>query len=73
MRGDAGRTRRGYDVVPGVDVLAVTIFISSCLAAIFVICFAVESRRRGRGSMEHDSLLPLEDGERSEISDKQTI
>ncbi len=72
MRGDARRVGRGYDVVPGVDVLAVTIFISSCLAAVFVICFAMESKRKNRGSLEHDSLLPLEDGVRSETSDKNT-
>ena len=72
MRRDAMRLGRGCDVVLRVDVLAVTIFISSCLAAVFVICFAMESQRKNRGSLEHDSLLPLEDGVRSEISDKNT-
>jgi hypothetical protein len=43
-----------------VDVLAITILISSCLAAIFVVCFAVESRRVRRTSLEHDSLIPFE-------------
>jgi hypothetical protein len=43
-----------------VNVLAITILISSCLAGIFVVCFAVESRRSRRSSFERDSLLPLE-------------
>jgi len=43
-----------------VDVLAITSLVSSCLAAIFVVCFAVESRRGRRSSLEHDSLLPLD-------------
>lgn len=43
------------------NVLALTIFISTCLAGIFVCCFALESRRSRRGSLERDSLLPLND------------
>jgi len=43
------------------DVLALTILISSCLAGIFVVCFAIESRRSRRSSIERDSLLPLDD------------
>ncbi len=43
------------------DVLALTILISSCLAGIFVVCFAIESRRSRRSSLERDSLLPLDD------------
>lgn len=46
-----------------VNVLAITIFVSSCLAAIFVICFALESRRRS-SSLERDSLLPLDSADR---------
>ncbi|WP_411827047.1 hypothetical protein [Luteolibacter sp. AS25] len=42
------------------NVLAITILVSSCLAAIFVVCFALESRRAGRSSIERDSLLPLD-------------
>jgi hypothetical protein len=45
-----------YDV----NVLAVTILVSSCLAAIFVVCFAIESRRKRRPSLEHDSLIPFD-------------
>ncbi|MDE0836656.1 MAG: hypothetical protein OSA84_09935 [Akkermansiaceae bacterium] len=41
------------------NLLAITIFVSTCLAAIFVVCFAVESRRARRSRLEHDSLLPL--------------
>lgn len=44
----------------GVNVLAVTILVSSCLAAIFVVCFAIESRRARRSSLEHDSLIPFD-------------
>ena len=43
-----------------VNVLALTIFLSICLAAIFIVCFAVESRRARRSSPERDSLLPLD-------------
>jgi hypothetical protein len=43
-----------------VNVLAVTILVSSCLAAIFVVCFAIESRRARRPSLEHDSLIPFD-------------
>jgi len=42
------------------DVLALTIFISVCLAGIFIVCFAAEVRRRRRSSPERDSLLPLD-------------
>lgn len=44
----------------GVQVLAITILVSSCLAAIFVVCFAIESHRSKRSSFERDSLLPLD-------------
>jgi len=43
-----------------VNVLAITILVSSCLAAIFVVCFAIESRRSRRSSLEHDSLIPFD-------------
>lgn len=42
------------------DVLALTILISSCLAGIFIVCFAMESKRGGKSSMERDSLLPFD-------------
>ncbi|MCX6876192.1 MAG: hypothetical protein NTW21_20655 [Verrucomicrobia bacterium] len=42
------------------NVLALTIFISTCLAGIFVVCFALEIRRSRRSSPERDSLLPLD-------------
>ncbi len=48
-------------IVSGMDVLAVTILISSCLAGIFIVCFAIESRRGRGSSLERDSLLPLDD------------
>ena len=50
--------------LPPVDALAITILVSTCLEAIFVVCFAVESRRSRRSSLEHDSLLPLDSNDR---------
>jgi hypothetical protein len=43
-----------------VTVLALTILVSSCLAGIFIACFAMEIRRGKRSSPERDSLLPLD-------------
>ena len=40
--------------------LALTILVSSCLAGIFIACFAMEIRRGKRSSPERDSLLPLD-------------
>jgi hypothetical protein len=42
------------------NVLALTILISSCLAGIFIACFVAEIRRARRTSPERDSLLPLD-------------
>jgi hypothetical protein len=42
------------------NVLALTILVSSCLAGIFIVCFAMEIRRARRTSPERDSLLPLD-------------
>jgi hypothetical protein len=42
------------------NVLALTILVSSCLAGIFIACFAAEIRRSRRTSPERDSLLPLD-------------
>lgn len=44
------------------NVLALTILVSSCLAGIFIACFALEIRRSRRSSPERDSLLPLDPG-----------
>jgi len=41
------------------NVLALTILISVCLAAIFIVCFVSELKRNKHRSIEHDSLLPL--------------
>ncbi|HSP43805.1 MAG TPA: hypothetical protein VLO11_13105 [Luteolibacter sp.] len=41
-------------------VLALTILVSSCLAGIFIACFAMEVRHGRRSSPERDSLLPLD-------------
>lgn len=43
------------------NVIALTILVSSCLAGIFICCFAAEFRRSRRSSPERDSLLPLDD------------
>jgi hypothetical protein len=43
------------------NVLLLTILISSCLAGIFIACFAMEIRRARHSSPERDSLLPLGD------------
>jgi len=42
------------------QVLALTILVSCCLAGIFLVCFVLENRRVRRGSPERDSLLPLD-------------
>jgi hypothetical protein len=42
------------------NVLALTILVSSCLAGIFIACFVIEIRRAKRTSPERDSLLPLD-------------
>jgi hypothetical protein len=42
------------------NVLALTILVSTCLAGIFIACFAMEIRRSRRTSPERDSLLPLD-------------
>jgi hypothetical protein len=42
-------------------VIVLTIFVSSCLAGIFVACFAAEARRSRHSSPERESLLPLAD------------
>lgn len=43
------------------NVLALTILISVCLAAIFIVCFVAELKRGKRRGIEHVSLLPLDD------------
>lgn len=43
------------------NVIALTILVSSCLAGIFIFCFAGEFRRSKRSSPERDSLLPFDD------------
>jgi hypothetical protein len=50
-----------------VHVLAITILVSSCLAGIFVVCFAIETRRKRNTSFERDSLLPFENKPRPTI------
>ncbi|MCX6866903.1 MAG: hypothetical protein NTV46_11940 [Verrucomicrobia bacterium] len=40
--------------------MALTILVSSCLAGLFIVCFAVEIHRARRTSPERDSFLPLD-------------
>lgn len=43
------------------NVLALTILISVCLAAIFIVCFIGELRKPNNRGIEHHALMPLED------------
>jgi hypothetical protein len=43
------------------EVIALTILVSSCLSGIFIICFLGEARKARRSSPEKDSLLPLDE------------
>ena len=43
------------------NVIALTILVSICLAGIFITCFIAEFRRSKNSSPERDSLLPLDD------------
>lgn len=65
-------------MVRAVNVLALTIFISVCLAGIFIVCFAAEVRRSRRSSPERDSLLPLDleptpAGKPAAVADSPTV
>ena len=57
---------------PSMDVIALTILVSSCLAGIFVACFAAEIRRTRRSSPERDSLLPLDSSPRPRSETKHS-
>ena len=43
------------------NVLELTILISVCLAAIFIVCFIGELRKPRKRGIEHHALMPLED------------
>jgi len=43
------------------NVIALTVLVSICLAGIFIVCFLGELRQSRRSSPERDSLLPLDD------------
>jgi hypothetical protein len=61
-RGDHARPLVSlFAAAPPMHVIALTILVSSCLAGIFVFCFAGEFRRSRHSSPERDSLLPLDD------------
>jgi len=52
------------------SVLYITVFVSLCLAGIFVVCFAVEATKRTRSNVERDSLLPLDDSDGRAVTAK---
>ncbi len=52
------------------NVLALTILISVCLAAIFVVCFIGELRKPHKRGIEHHALMPLEDDAPAEPQSK---
>lgn len=54
-------SRTPFAILPRMEVLALTILVSVCLAGIFIACFAAELRRGRHSSPERDSLLPLDD------------
>ena len=43
------------------NVFALTLLVSLCLAGIFVVSFACECKRTRKRSLEQESLLPLDD------------
>lgn len=43
------------------NVLALTILISVCLAAIFIVCFIAELKKPHKRGIEHHALMPLDD------------
>ena len=43
------------------NVFALTLLVSLCLAGIFVVSFACEMKRTRKRSLERESLLPLDD------------
>ncbi len=47
------------------NVLAITILVSLCLAGIFLMCFFLETTRKNKRSLEQDSLLPFQDDSNS--------
>ncbi len=51
------------------NVIALTILVSSCLAGIFIVCFAAELFRSRHSSPERDSLLPLDDSDHQSPED----
>ncbi|MCH7226160.1 hypothetical protein [Haloferula sp. A504] len=50
------------------NVLALTILVSTCLAGIFIFCFIGELRRSRHSSPERDSLLPFSDDDSDDPS-----
>lgn len=47
------------------EVIALTLLVSLCLAGIFIIAFACETNRRRRRSIERESLLPFDHDDQS--------
>ena len=42
------------------NVIALTLLISLCLAGIFIVAFACETKRKRKRSIERESLLPFD-------------
>lgn len=53
------------------NVLLLTLFISLCLSALFMVLFIDTVRSQKTSSSEHDMLLPLEDEERRVVQRKR--
>ncbi len=47
------------------SVLYLTVFLSLCLAGVFVVFFIIEWKNHQRSSPEQDALLPFRDDERT--------
>ncbi|MBT8045481.1 MAG: hypothetical protein KJO79_11065 [Verrucomicrobiae bacterium] len=55
------------------NVLALTILISVCLAAIFIVCFIGELRKPRKRGIEHHALMPLEDDQSTETASNHSL
>ncbi|MEM0897475.1 MAG: hypothetical protein AAGJ79_11385 [Verrucomicrobiota bacterium] len=55
------------------NVLIITIFVSLCLAAVFTVCFAMESKRRRHGSIGQDALLPFKENPKRKPNDPNLL
>ncbi len=54
------------------SVLYLTVFLSVCLAILFMVFFIVNFKSEDSGSPEHDALIPFSDEPRSRSGNSQT-